>query len=147
MRRSSGQSVRKTRKQRGGAEFRTPELGEHSESWGLKINELSPALKTKFLPLVAAGDTSDKARLEAYISAIEHQDELFDIATNLIREYVSETIKIELNSDADIINNAESINMNVGILKSYIEDVEKMVSFILTEAEKVKYNLPATESK
>lgn len=143
--RRTGQSVRKTRKQRGGANFRTPELGEHRESWTIKINELSPALKTKLLPLVDAGDTSDEARLEAYISAIEHQDELFDIATNLIREYVSETIRIELNSDADIINNAESINENKGILKSYIEDVEKMVSFVLTEAEKAKYSAVEAE--
>jgi len=131
--RQKSDSRRKTRKQRGGANWKTPDGQEHIDNWIAKIDTLPDPLKTRLLPLVKAGeantDVLKQARLEAYLSAIEHQDELFDMAIELIKDELKILNKIEASSVEKIIENSDKIDISNEVIMSYITDVEIMIDF------------------
>jgi len=145
--RRTDQSVRKTKKQRGGAPWKIPD-GDRLGKWEAEINLLTDAkLKSDLLPLVTAGgirgDESKKKRLESYLTAIEHQDELFDMALALIKTDLKSK-RIEVSTDDKILENAMVIDNEKALAKLYIEDVEKMITF--KQATETEGNLSKLQS-
>ena len=143
--RSSVNSVRRTKKQRGGASWKLPN-GDHPGQWETEINLLAEPLKTALLPLVKAGSLRNpedkKHRLEAYLSAIEHQDELFNMALTLIKK----GLKIDVSTEDKIIENSMAIDAKKTLAVLFIKDVEEMVAFKEDTVEDVSNGLSKLQS-
>ena len=92
-------------------------------------------VKRKLLRLLQArGDPRKKDQailksdIEAYFAAIEHQDELFDIALTIIKsEFASKGFTA--NTPQEIITRATSVNGQRVMAKNYLDDVQRLIAF------------------
>jgi hypothetical protein len=123
-------SQRRTRKQRGGANwYRIPE--ERATIWRTYMTENAPTLKER-LPLLfdISGDnrlTSDNlsAVMEEYMRIIEYQDELFAAAIEIIKRQLDKSNA----APADLIEASPTIDGRKTDLMAYMDDVEALINF------------------
>jgi len=136
----SRRTMKRMQKQRGGANFvAIPDASRRAEwatalaadmSWANMYDTLVGDTRTE--PAVTAG--IDVA-VTHYVTAVMRQDELLDIAVKLMRA------KLGIAADeADILTRVRDIETRKAEMMEYILDVQRLVSFVPTEAGAVDVN-------
>jgi len=130
-RRQRPRSLRVTQKrQRGGVRLDNwPDVGDRSDEWksALATSVVAKDLETLFMPKDETNDTKPE-HLELWFRVLERQDDLFDIALEIMTKKVVDGSGSEFLQKI-IATDPATIEEQRAKLVAYLTDVEKMVNF------------------